>query len=338
MYLRSLIVGAMACIFALQTQTPACSEHTFVGPTGRIVAAAPTCGYGAYSVLGEVAPRNFRLNGTFAYQVCDNHYFKISTDWLTQKLRYRPVKHRHIWVHEESYGAAYAYTWDCGILSTLDANVYYSRAHNKDFSDLISQSIDPVTDAVVTSTLRRHVAGASFWGLSAGFTIEPIECTSVSLALNYDDVDYRTKFRSLDSKTGLGGTLAIHYQWSDCVGIDFSGCWRKPYDDYQAAINWFFEGCGQCDRFALGIFGGYTHAKYGVPNVGNAGLQLAYWVGDNKGCCNNSCNYDPCCEPCREFDIVAWASRPAVYDPVVVATRDTFTITTIPVLPPAPAP
>lgn len=354
MFLRSLYAGILTLLIASQSYLSAQPiviveqddpifdpyrfhhhhhDHTFVGPTLRGITASPVCCYGAYSFLFEIAPRNFRFDATFAYQVADNHYFKATVDLLSQKLRYRDIKDKHVWTHQESYGLAYAYDWNCGILSTLDADFYWTRAHNKNFSNLNDSFFfinpDFPAGATINRLYQRHISGARAYGFSFGFTLEPFQCTRLSLAANYDNIDYRTKYRSLPQKAGWGGSVELHHQLFEAVGIDFLGEWRRPYDNYQAAINWYFCGCCPCDRAAFGIFGGYTNGKYGVPNVGNAGLQFAYWFGGNNGSCGNygtscdPCDYDPCCEPCSCFDIVDWASRPAVFQPVVLTTHDT---------------
>ncbi|MFA6915960.1 MAG: hypothetical protein WC222_06150 [Parachlamydiales bacterium] len=323
MHWRSIFAGALTLVLAIQSYISA-DNTTFVGPTLRGVVASPISGEAAYSVLGEIGTRNFRGNGTIAFQVGNNNYFKISTDWLTQKLRYHSVKNSHIWVHQEAYGAAYAYNFNCGILSTIDLEGYFARAHNKNYRDIVEFTPAFGVDPSFTTTIERSISGASYYGFSGGVTLEPLHCTTVSVALNWDHIDYRTKNRSLDKKQGFGGTVCIHQQVFDNVGLDLKGSWRRPFDDYQAALNWYV--CGYCpsDRASIGVFGGYTHTRYGVPDVGNVGIQVGYFFG---GCnsCYNPCEYDPCCEPCNTFDLVAWASRPAVYIPVVLATQDVLT-------------
>lgn len=322
MYWRSLFAGALTCLIAVQGFVSA--ADTFVGPTLRGVVASPISSEAAVSALGEIGVRNFRGNGTFAFQLGDS-YFKVSFDALTQKLRYPNLGNNRYWVHQEAIGGAYAYNFNCGILSTLDFDGYYARAHNKNFSDVVifTPAADAVTPAF-TTTVERAISGASFYGFSAGFTVEPFCTTRVSLAANWDRVDYRTKNRSLNKKQGFGGTVILQQQIFDSVVFDFKGSWRRPFDDYQAALNWFVCGCSPCDRASVGVFGGYTHSRYGVPNVGNVGVQFGYFFG---GCnsCYDPCEFDPCCEPCQSFDLVAWAARPAVYIPVVLATQDVGT-------------
>lgn len=325
MYWRSFFAGALTFVIAIQSYLSADAthkDHSFVGPTFRGVAASTINSEAAFSILGEVGTRNFRGNGTIAFQV-DNNYFKVSADLLTQKLRFRNIKDRRIWVHQEAYGAAYAYNYNCGILSTFDFDGYYARAHNKKFSDIVTRTPNLTTTTLEVETVKRAISGASAYGFGAGVTLEPFCDTTVSVALNWDSIDYRTHHRHLGRKTGFGGTVLLRQQLFDSVVLDLKGSWRRPYDDYQAALNWLVCGCSPCDRASIGLFGGYTHSRYGVPKVGNVGVQVGYVFGNE--CCYDPCEIDPCCEPCNTFDLVAWAARPAVYIPVVLATQDVQT-------------
>jgi hypothetical protein len=279
-------------------------------PIGKFQIGAPLFGeHAAFSLLGEAGEKNYRGSGTVGFLFGHSNYFKISGEYLRQKLGYRFSSGKeHRWVYQGAAGAAYEYRFDMRWLSNASLAGFYSHAPNRTL-----KSVSCPTDCI---DLKRRIAGSDAGGGSLDLTFIPWRSGTISLAGNYDHVVYHRKYQDSLHVSGFGGGV----DWTQKLGcnfdFDFKGEFRRPFNYFEGAINWHST---KWLGLTLGLFGSHTEGKYRLPNNNTAGVQLGYLIGYKKHHKQPSCSH-----PGTSLDsaLESWVSIPAVYMPEVLAIAD----------------
>ncbi|MDQ2993722.1 MAG: hypothetical protein M3R00_02075 [Pseudomonadota bacterium] len=86
----------------------------------------------------------------------------------------------------------------------------------------------------------RRIAGTEAYGADFGVRVQPWRSGFVDLDLYYDLQSYTLDFPTprTDSANGVGFSIAIHQNISDCFTITASGTDRRPYYEYFLRFNW----------------------------------------------------------------------------------------------------
>ena len=149
-------------------------------------------------MLGELGANNARVGATLGFNLHDNQYFKVSGEYLWQRINYSFVTgDEKEWVSQGALGAAYEFFYGGSIYQPMfGINGYVSSAGNKTLSDvpvLFTDSSGNITEFINT----RRIAGSKAFGLGPGFSVMPWRNGKIGAILNYDKVHYDTIFSKL---------------------------------------------------------------------------------------------------------------------------------------------
>lgn len=277
----------------------------------------------AVSLLAEVGPRNYRLNGTYGFFSNEQHRFKFSGEYLAEKLQYKfeSGKTRR-WMHQLGLGGKYQYWFQCpGIIKGLQLHGVYSNSYN--------HKLGRVHCTSENLTLKRRIAGAWFYAVEGGVVLTPWECGTFVASISYDQVQYKRQHQSKHRVSGVGATFELTQKLAYDYTLVARAEFKRPFNYLEALLSWNHQ-CG-CGDLTLGIFGSHTWGKSRLPSATSAGIELGF----NFGVTGLNCGTSPCCDPCGvscydpcapvccdRGDLAAWVASPAVYMPIVLAIAD----------------
>lgn len=276
----------------------------------------------AVSILGEVGRRNYRFSGTFGAFLGCNSLFKVTGEYLQQKLGYNFRSGKSLrWMRQYAIGTTFRHTFcDC-FISDAEINGFYSFAPGHHLG----------SKACVDRRIFRHIAGSSGYGFSIGAGFIPWQCAHFQIDANYDNIIYHRKFKHNNHVEGFGGCVDFYQKVFSDFGLGLRGEFRRPFNYYKASLNWT---CPSYPELSIGIFGSHFRGKSKLPSNTSAGIELSYIIGDY--CCRDMCCdylegiYNPFAEadyPMMVLDecdsrLKAWTSQPAVYLPEVLAIAE----------------
>jgi|SRR5579885_791553 hypothetical protein len=304
------------------TDTPT----TFLGPTVRLGYTSSMTDTSAYSLAGEAGLRNFRIGGTLGWKLADNQRFKISAEYLWQKINFAFFSgDSEQWVNQGALGAAYQYDLEYPYHPQFDLSAYISYAPSKTLSTVSGTYLDPFGNTVFYNDHRR-IAGSNSNGISPGITISPWTGGKIGAELNYDNVRYDTDNSGINEDAkGLGGTIKIGQIITDNVSVNVAAAVRQPFNNYAADLN--FDHIQYYGDWTLGLFGDYNVGKNTLPDTWNVGISADYFLDQRaphmvsvvKGERDIKAERIP--QPISDT-LLAWTANPAVYMPQVLAIAD----------------
>ena len=263
----------------------------------------------AFSLLGEAGVRNFRVNGTAGAWITEQSRFKLSAEYLVQKLSWNFSSGKTSqWVQQGAFGADWQWLIDCGCFQALDFQTQYSYAPSKHLTP---------RECSDGGSVHRRIAGGRAYGGSVGSVLLLSENSRLDVSVDYDYVTYRRKYNHDKKVSGLGASFAYIARLPCCLDFQLEAQFRRPFNYYETKLTWpqAFNSKGS----ALSLFAGWTRGKSRLPNAFAAGIELAYAFGAD--CCERAS--DACCplvwDPC---DLNGWVRTPAVYMPEVLAIAD----------------
>lgn len=270
--------------------------------------------YGAFGLRGEAGYKNFRGSGTYGVYFTDHHRFKLTGEWLTQKLTYHfnPGRAKE-WVSQYAIGGEYQYLIGNKIVQSIDLGSAYVHGYGHNLAK------KQISDTLVS----RHIASSNGALSFLGTTVRLWNCARLSIEANYDWVRYHQKYESGKLANGFGGSLYFVQPFATDFTFALSAEFRKPFNSYQGSLNWkhFFSRWGM----DLGIFGNITDGREGLPDIQTVGVQLGFSFG-GKGCkhprFNDKKTEQTECYSRAYCNVSDWASTPAVYVPIVLALED----------------
>lgn len=298
---------------------------TFLGPTFQGSYAAWITSNSAFSVLGEVAPKNYRINLTAGWEFTPAQRIKFSGEYLTQKLNFSFLsQHTQQWVQQGAIGADYNLDFDNMYVRSFDLAAYLSHAPNKSLSAALgSTNFNFVTTNWIN---HRRIAGSNAGGASTGLDFSFWMDSLIGFDLNWDDVNYTTKYSGSNHVTGLGGSIHIEQKFGDHARIYALASRRKPFNNYRGTLSWdnfIYHG-----RWSTGLFGEYTSGRHNLPNSYNIGISLNYFAdclttvpSNLKGEMIDVKNEGMTTVP-NDPRFLNWVTDPAVYMPQVLALAD----------------
>ncbi len=244
--------------------------------------------WGAISFLGEAGYRSLRGGGTYGTYFSNCHRFKVSGEYLRQKLTFQHAD-KAKWTSQYAVGGEYQWLLPRSAFQNIDLGATY--AHSLKSSGVSSSN------------------GIFSY---AGTTVSLWKCAYLSANANYDYVKCHRK-DSDQLINGWGGSARLVQMFAQDFSFTLGTDIRKPFNYYEAAIDWnhFYSPVG----VSCGLFGSYTDGKKGVPNIATGGIRLSLSFGTRKeNCCRETT--DDC--SARAFcDISQWVAISSVHVPVI---------------------
>lgn len=263
----SLLAGVILPAQADQNAT------TFLGPTVQANYTGWFTPRTGYNVLGEVGVKNYRINLTAGTLIDDNNRLKFSAEYLWQRLTYQFLSgSTQQWMQQYALGGDYQYGICPNFSCALDLSAFYSHAPSKNLST--ENILIPQGSSLVAATDDRHISGSNAYGVSPGVDFALWQGSMFGVNANYDYVRYDNKYISNTTVSGLGGTAHLNQNLTDNVVLGLLAAVRKPFNNYEASINW--QNALYNGRLGLGLFGAYTNGKSYLPNSWNAGISMNF--------------------------------------------------------------
>ena len=306
-----------ACADVPQTDNPT----TFLGPTMKGAYTSRLYSHSAYSILGEAGAKNLRLGGTLGVRLEEDHYLKMSADYLLQKITYSFLTgHANEWVSQIALGGAYQYDIGGANEPQLNMNAFLSYAPSKSLSATFASFTDN-TGSLSSIYEQRRIAGSFATGISPGFTVIPWRGARTGVALNYDRVRYDKIFAPQQNATGFGGTANLKQALSCDIDLAVAAAVRAPFNYYQAGLT--YHPLPHIAGWQFGLDTGYTSGKVTLPNSWNIGVSINYHVGeiDHPTYMHFPGDSDVIRAAANDR-LIVWTEAPAVYLPQVLAIAD----------------
>ncbi|MFA6409149.1 MAG: IPT/TIG domain-containing protein, partial [Gammaproteobacteria bacterium] len=272
--------------------------------------------YNAFALAMELGKSQRRYSGTYGHAFDQQQRLKVTAEYLKQNLDFNFTTGTATeWVGQAAYGAAYQYVLPKGIFNAINLSVGFSKADNK--------ALSTITDTVAGTADYRRIAGAEDRMASAGVDLLPTKTSLLGLALNYDSVNYDTKYQTVTNQNtvGFGATASLEQLVTDVLKFKLSASSRKPYKEYQAEVDWLLP-TAYGTRWEMAFTGGFTRGGTdGLSNDSRFGVNVNYSFDANP----NSSKMPSYTIGSRKIlgdDLVQWTSTPAVYMSQVLAVKD----------------
>lgn len=270
---------------------------------------------GAFGTRGEAGHKNYRGGATYGVYFTDHHRFKVSGEWLTQKLTYHfhPTREKK-WVSQYAIGGEYQYLIGNKIVQSINLGSAFVHGYGHRLS---SKSF--YNNKVNLRNIADSDGALSFLGT----TVRLWNCARLTAEANYDWVKYHQKHEHGKLANGFGGSVYFVQPFATDFTFSLSAQFRTPFNSYQGSLNWkhFFPRWGM----DVGLFGNITDGKEGLPDIQTVGVQLGFTFG-GKGCkhppFNDKKTEQTECYSRAYCNVSDWASKPAVYVPIVLALED----------------
>lgn len=294
--------------------------NTFLGPTVKGRYTTSFSESSAYSVAGEVGIKDLRIGGTWAWKLVNNQRFKLSAEYLSQRLTYAFFSgDSEQWVSQGAIGAGYEYDLSYMRFAPLfDMTAYYSHAPSKSLNNINGTLSTGAINLPYTDI--RRIAGSDALSFNPGLTFRFLPGTSAGFEVNYDNVQYDTQNGNSQNTNGFGGTVHVHQVLAQHVELGLIAAVRKPYNNYGADLGW--THIPHMPNWTLGIDGGYVVGKNNLPNSYNVGVVANYSVDPANTNKQNLQQAMTFISQSDQNEFTSWAAKPAVYMPVVLAVMD----------------
>lgn len=264
----------------------------------------------ASSVSIEGGPRNYRASGTIGWEINSCEHFKLSAEYLKQRITYNFLTtETQQWVEQEAIGAGYQYsTSDC-FQNYFELTGFFSRAPCKNLTS-VDNVLIPTDISFISVSNSRRIAGSHGFGIAPSFIFHPWDSVAAKIGLNWDDVKYDRTFYTEKIAQGIGATLGLKHQLPCFYGHQFQwggfAEFRSPFDHYHLEINWIKPWT--LEPLTIGIFGSYINGKKHLPSTSIAGFQINYWMDKPRNQKMNS--------------LLAWTSKSVAKVPQVLAIAE----------------
>lgn len=316
------LCSALLCVSIAQATSN--QPTTFLGPTLQGSFSSWMSPIAAFSIIGEAAPKNYRLNLTAGFKIDEVSRIKLTAEFLEQDIKYGFVLGDTTrWMKQYAAGLDYEYFVGCSRDHSIEIAGYGSYAPSRNLGEASGfVTYDTLTGpTTVIYTTNQRIAGSAAYGLLGGVNFYLWPGSKVGVDLRYDNVNYRRVYDPDYPARGFGGTVKLQQLFGDHVRINLLGELRRPFANYEASLNWdnfYYHG-----RWGAGIFGRYTYGRTLLPNTWNAGLNLDYFIDCTPVVIRDYKNLksEATTGPI-DTDFLNWVHDPAVYMPQVLAIAD----------------
>jgi hypothetical protein len=298
------------------------NPKTFLGPTAMLGLTSNIGTASAFSINGEAGAKNFRLGGTIGWNIGDNQRFKVTADYLWQRITYAFFAGDvDQWSQQGMIGAAYQYDLgDYRMKPQLDFNGFLSHSPSKTTGILLGLFVNP-QGVTQNFTDNRRTTGSNGLGVSPGITFVPWLNGKMSAEVNYDKIFYdKNYFPTREDTNGFGGTLRLKQKMTDRIGLDLLAAFRQPFNNFAASLSWSTTpGYG---FWIFGLFGEYTAGKRTLPTTYDAGISIDWMLDRRHETVTPSLKGElPVSQPIKDA-LMEWTATPAVYLPQVLSITD----------------
>src|SRR5262245_23772618 len=127
-------------ITILLSTAHAFASSTFLGPTIKTKLTVPNTEFSAASILGELGPRNYRLNGTYGVKLPCNQRLKITGDFLWQKIKYPFfIDQNDQFGFQRAIGLGYQYSFAfVPYKPQFNLNLYYAHSSEQELDSKLT--------------------------------------------------------------------------------------------------------------------------------------------------------------------------------------------------------
>lgn len=300
------------------TNSPISFNATYSDTFGAYVSAGYLYLLNQWSGLdlkAEVGDKTMRANGTYGFLIGSHDELKISGEYLRQDLGFDFASGTtYQWIGQSAGGLSYQHILPNKWLNALSANVYYSRAQNKELSS------EQVIQNGITYLDERNIVGATAEGLSLNATFLTSPRVRLTPSLSFDSVVYPNHYENHDddSNKQFGGGL----KWEQLITKQFKSeidaSARAYGNDILAKIDWAMPA-GFGKRIEWGVSAEHFTNKVSGPDNNQISLNFSYqWDGKST---NQTIGFSDF-KPTDMQDLTTWVATPAVYMPEVLAVAD----------------
>lgn len=350
LYTFILSTGIFAQICAKDSLSDEKKPHNDLFPLGRLELTPRFYDdEAAFPILYEFGDRQSRINASIGFPLCYGHNFKIGGEALNEQLIYNfPHKREKRWVLQSAVGASYQAILNfCGFRS-LEISAQYSTApnrklhnfykkrpkheqqhhhhhdhHHRDRSHEDRHHEHHHHHEHHREGYHRSIAGSRAYAFSAGLTTLPWNGAFLSVAGLYDHVEYQFKFEDHKIVDGAGATVFFKQELCPCIDLVLKSEFRRPYDYYEGRLQWGLTL--YWTDMTLGLYGGHTVGKHGLPNSTVAGVEIGFDFGltnfsgsSSGGLCKDNSNPYYAGFAGQDPQTLQWLATPAVYIPEVM--------------------
>jgi hypothetical protein len=264
------------------------------------------CDHYAASGLFQIGLRDVRINGTCAMQYAGEHLFKVSAEYLRQKLGFGyDSGHIHKWVDQYAVGGEGRLRLDWRCLEYLDLGVAYSHSPSKNLGRKLAKNDNYV--------VKRRIAGSDFISLEAGSS-KRIYKGAISGNVFYDFVQFDQKYQHKKLITGPGAGLNVYHPFIGTSVLHLACEVRRPYLFLQARLD--TKARIGSMLMTAGAFIESTKGFSSIPSSTLFGFEFFVDI-----CKKPSRRIVP--NVCPEISLVEqFAASPAVLRPQVIAMAD----------------
>lgn len=282
----------------------------------------------ALYLIGELGPKQNRVDGAISYEICPYNGLKIGGGMLNQELKFFfPHFSKEHWVSQYYGGGAYQFDIGRYCFESFEIAGGYSCAPSRCF-----QKNSPVDHNHrgnkkhnnTSSLYKGRIAGSRYAFGSIGTTFVPFQTTTIWAAATYDHLIYDLKYCQQEIVEGFGGAFRLTQRLAPCLFFDFLGEFRKPYSYYEGRLMYSEILC-DCD-VVMGVFAGHTNGRYGMPSSSIVGLEIGFDFGFTNY--SNVSSVSLCPRPNTPLTMYGtesfarWSAKPAFYIPQVIAKKD----------------
>jgi hypothetical protein len=208
-----------------------------------------------------------RANVTLGYSITPKQQIKLTYEYLSQNLPFDYASGKvNEWVNQNAFGAAYRYMLDFGILRALEVYGTYTKASNKELSE-----VEMYTDNLLTQINYRRIAGGTETVGGANITLTPFKSTVVKVGGGYSTLNFDTKWENSTDTTALVYNAEISHLLTPktmiTTGIGNTASGRTHTAKFSQILPWDLEAS---------VLGQYTATTNDIPKSIGVGAALSY--------------------------------------------------------------
>ncbi len=222
----------------------------------------------ALSLILDGGPRQTRANLTWGMQPRQNQLFKVTAEYLRQKMEFNFLSGEvREWIGQPAIGAQYEYLLNSNIINDVFVGGHYSYANSKTLSPKDYRD----SNGLIYENYRRIAGGRNGSG-GVGVDLFPLANTHILAAVNYSDVTYDTKcIGSRHDERGIGGTVSLDQLLTKQFRVKLLAKRVVPLDEFQGGI--YYQPTSQLN---LGVALERIIGGSGLPNDSRVTVDINY--------------------------------------------------------------
>ncbi len=164
-----------------------------------------------------------RGSGTYGVYLTPTERFKLSGEYLTQKLDFHlDSGSDKKWVSQVAFGAEYQYLLKDDFFKSIELGTAYSHAYKT----------------------HHNISGSNGSLSFLGTTARLWTCAFISVAAEYDWVEFERDYHHDSLSNGFGGSVDFVQRFGKDFSLNLGAEFREPFNSYQGVLNWNQRFCG----------------------------------------------------------------------------------------------